>query len=47
MTDYKIAYFKKIAQYYPVDIINAHDDFGANDRMFMSPDTWRELYTPI
>ena len=44
MTDYKIAYFKKIAQYYPVDVINAHDDFGGNDRMFMSPDLWRELY---
>lgn len=46
MADYKIAYFKKIAQYYPVDIINAHDDFGANDRMFMSPETWRELLKP-
>ncbi len=46
MADYKIAYFKKIAQYYPVDVINAHDDFGANDRMFMSADTWRELMKP-
>lgn len=46
MADYKIAYFRKIAQYYPVDVINAHDDFGANDRMFMSPDTWRQLLKP-
>ncbi len=46
MADYKIAYFKKIAQYYPVDVINAHDDFGTNDRMFMAPDTWRELMKP-
>lgn len=46
MADFKIAYFKKIAQYYPVDVINAHDDFGANDRMFMSPDLWRKLLKP-
>lgn len=46
MADWKIRYFKKIAQYYPVDVINAHDDFGANDRMFMSPDTWRKLCKP-
>lgn len=46
MADYKIAYFRKIAQYYPVDVINAHDDYGANDRMFMSPDTWRQLIKP-
>lgn len=46
MADYKIAYFKKIAQYYPVDVINAHDDYGTNDRMFMSPDLWRKLLKP-
>ena len=46
MADWKIAYFKKIAQYYPVDVINAHDDFGTNDRMFMSPDLWRQLLKP-
>lgn len=46
MADYKIAYFKKIAEYYPVDVINAHDDYGANDRMFMSPDMWRKLLKP-
>lgn len=46
MADYKIKYFEKIHQYYKVDIINAHDDFGANDRMFMSLDTWRKLLKP-
>ncbi len=46
MADYKIAYFRKIAEYYPVDVINAHDDYGANDRLFMSLDTWRELIKP-
>lgn len=46
MADWKIKYFKKIAKYYDVDIINAHDDYGSNDRMFMSPDTWRKLIKP-
>jgi len=46
MADYKIAYFRKIGKYYPVDVINAHDDFGTNDRMFMSPETWRKLLKP-
>ena len=46
MADYKIAYFKKIAQYYKVDVINAHDDYGTNDRLFMNIDLWRELIKP-
>lgn len=46
MADYKIAYYKKIAQYYPVDVINAHDDYGTNDRMFLSPELWRKLLKP-
>lgn len=29
MADYKIKYFQIIKKYYPVDIINAHDDYGA------------------
>ena len=29
-----------------MDVINAHDDYGTNDGMFMSPDTWRELIKP-
>ena len=29
-----------------MDIINAHDDYGSNDRMFMSPELWRELIKP-
>lgn len=46
MADWKIKYFKKIAKYYDVDVINAHDDYGSNDRMFMSPETWRKLIKP-
>lgn len=46
VADYKIEYFKKIAANYPVDVIAAHDDYGAADRMFMSPETWRKLLKP-
>ena len=44
--DYKIKFFQKVGEHYPVDIINAHDDYGASDRMLMSPDTWRRLIKP-
>ena len=46
IADYKIAYFNKIAKYYPVDVINAHDDYGTGDRLFMRPELWRELIKP-
>ncbi|MDR1902126.1 MAG: hypothetical protein LBQ88_07605 [Treponema sp.] len=46
VADYKIKYFRKIAKYYKVDVINAHDDYGMNDRMFMALDTWRSLIKP-
>lgn len=46
MADFKIAYFDKIAKYYKVDVINAHDDYGSSNRLFMSPETWRELIKP-
>lgn len=41
-----VKYYEKIAKYYKADIINQHDDYGANDRMFMSLDTWRSLIKP-
>lgn len=46
MADFKIKYFEKIAKYYKMDVINAHDDYGSNDRLFMSPQTWRKLVKP-
>ncbi len=46
MFNWKIEYIKKIAQYYDVDVINFHDDYGAADRMFMSPDLWRQIIKP-
>lgn len=44
--DYKIAVFKKIKEYYNVDVFIEHDDYGANDRMLMSPTLWRSLMKP-
>ncbi|MBR4393854.1 MAG: hypothetical protein IKT07_07485 [Oscillospiraceae bacterium] len=46
MADYKIKFFRIIGKYYPVQIINAHDDYGFKRSMLMSPDTWRELIKP-
>ena len=46
VADYKCAYFHKIATYYKADGINAHDDYGAADRLFMPLETWRKLIKP-
>lgn len=46
MFDWKIKYIKKIAKYYKMDVINAHDDYGTADRMMMRPEQWRELIKP-
>ncbi len=44
--NWKIEYIKKIAEYYDVDVINFHDDYGAADRMFMRPELWRQIIKP-
>lgn len=44
--NWKIEYLKKIKQYYDIDIINFHDDYGAADRMSMNPDLWRQIIKP-
>ena len=46
MADFKIAYLKKVAQYYDFDVVEMHDDYGSQDRLFMSPETWRKLIKP-
>jgi hypothetical protein len=46
VADHKIKFIQKIAGHYPVDVINAHDDYGMTGRMFMSLGTWRELLKP-
>ncbi len=44
IADYKIELVKRFAKYYRPDIMNMHDDFGASDRMLMSPETWRRFF---
>jgi len=46
IADHKIRYFKKIAEFYPVDVINAHDDYGTAGGLFMNPELWRKLLKP-
>lgn len=46
MADHKIRFFQKLGKYYGVKVINAHDDYGTKDRMFMSPELWRQIIKP-
>ncbi|QSX07661.1 hypothetical protein J0B03_07410 [Alkalibacter rhizosphaerae] len=46
IADYKIKLIDKIVEYYPVDMIEVHDDWGHQRNSFMSPDTWRNLIAP-
>lgn len=36
----------KVHIYYKPDIISIHDDYGTQISLFMSPETWRELFKP-
>lgn len=44
ITDYKIEIIKIIGRYWKPELLSFHDDYGANDRMLMSPDTWRRFF---
>ena len=44
ITDYKVELVKIVGTYYKPQIIMMHDDFGANDRMMISLETWREFF---
>lgn len=46
IADYKCDLIRIVAKYYKPDIVMMHDDYGANDRMLMSPETWREFIKP-
>lgn len=46
IADHKIRLIDKVARYYNVDVFNMHDDYGMNDNMFMSLDTWRRIFKP-
>lgn len=46
VADHKIKLHDLAIEHYNPDIIMMHDDYGSDDRMFMSPDTWRQLIKP-
>lgn len=46
IADYRIKEIKLIAKHYKPDKIQFHDDYGSNDRLFMSKETWQEMIKP-
>lgn len=46
IADYRIEEMRLIAKYYKPDKIQMHDDYGSNDRMFMSLEVWRKMIKP-
>lgn len=44
ITDYKVKLIGIIGKYYRPDVLCFHDDFGANDRLLMSPELWRSFF---
>ena len=43
VADHKIELIDRLAEAYPIDLIDLHDDWGTQKSMFMSIDTWKEL----
>jgi hypothetical protein len=46
ITDFKIAVMKKAAKYYKPDMFTYHDDIATEQRLFMSPEIYRQLIKP-
>lgn len=46
IVDYRMECYKQICENLHPDILFQHDDWGAKDSMFMSPNTWREIFKP-
>lgn len=44
ITEYRLTYMQLIVENLHPDAIISHDDWGTKDRMFMSPDIWREFF---
>lgn len=43
-SDYRIEQFNYIKKYMDADFVMMHDDWGSQGNLFMSPDTWREIF---
>ena len=46
IADHKIKMHNYYISYYKPDVLAFHDDYGAGQGLFMSPNTWRELIKP-
>lgn len=42
--EYRLNYMKLIVEHLHPDVIVSHDDWGSKNSLFMSPNTWRELF---
>ncbi|MDO5411200.1 MAG: uroporphyrinogen decarboxylase family protein [Lachnospiraceae bacterium] len=42
--EYRLTYMKLIVEHLHPDCIVSHDDWGAKNSMFMSPEVWREFF---
>jgi len=46
VADHKIGMVQRMKQYFKIDVVLMHDDYGTEQNLFMSLDTWRELLKP-
>ena len=47
ITDFRMDYLEELFRHIPgIDMIFAHDDWGAKDSTFMAPEVFHEFYTP-
>lgn len=44
ITEYRLQYAKLIVENVHPDVIISHDDWGSENSLMMSPDTWREFF---
>lgn len=44
---HKLEYARRLIDRIEPDIILAHDDWGEKIRLFMNPETWREIFKPL
>ena len=44
--EYRMSYAEEMIRHVKPDMILSHDDWGAKDRLFMDPDTFREFFKP-
>jgi len=45
--EYRLEYAKLLCENLKPDVILSHDDWGAKDRLFMSPACWRTIFKPL